>query len=142
MGQKVRKASVTKAKKATVAPANKVAVAPENELEVASPDAVGQVNKKTKEFRIPRTDKDFRIFGYEMADTTAKRIICFSSHEGDVRANYNNCPLGAYYDTDKMKPGDRIQYVGITGPFAKMIFVGYDGKKTLFFIPKKYLVAK
>ena len=143
IGQKAHKAAVSKAKKAAVTPAKKAAVAPEDIEEVAPANAVGQVDKRTKEFRIRRDQQtEFKYFGYQMADTSSKRMICFSSHEGDVRANYNNCPLGSYYDTDRMKQGDIITYVGITGPFAKMIYTAYDGKKTLFFISKKCFVIK
>jgi hypothetical protein len=104
---------------------------------------VGRVDKKTKEFTIPRSvTTEFQVFGYQIANVTAKKMICFSSHEGDVRANYSKCPLGSYYDTDRLKYGEKIVYLGTVGTFAKMNFVATDGKKTMFYIPKSCFVIK
>ena len=107
---------------------------------------IGRVDKRTKEFTIPaRLTVDYRVYGYQIAyaDVSTRKMICFSSHEGDVRTNYSNCPLGSYYDTDKLKTGDKIIYLGVTGPFAKMNFISaYDGKKTVFYLQKNCFVIK
>ncbi len=105
--------------------------------------AIGTVDKKTKEFYIPGNLKiEFRVFGYQFANDATRKMICFSSHVGDVRANYNQCPLGSYFDTGKMKPEDKILYLGPTGSFAKMSFVSGDGKKTVFYLPKSSFTMK
>ena len=99
--------------------------------------AAGRVDKKTKEFTVAANLKtDYQIFGYEYANNTTRKMICFSSHVGDVKDNYSHCPLGSYFDTDKMKVTDKIVYLGPIGGFAKMNYVAGDGKKTIFYIPK------
>jgi len=84
--------------------------------------SIGHVDKRTKEFYI--------------VSESSRKMICFSSHAGDVAANYNNCPLGSYYDTGKMKIGDKIVYLGMYGPFGKLSYISGSGKKTIFFLPK------
>jgi len=97
---------------------------------------IGRVNKKTKEFTVAANQKiDYRVFGYQLGDTTSRKMILFSTHD-DVKENYNKCPLGSYFDTDKMTQGDKIIYLGPYGPFGKMQYVTWDGKKTIFFMKK------
>jgi hypothetical protein len=103
--------------------------------------AVGRVDKKTKEFSVPADQKvEFTMFGYEYANITTRKMICFSSNVNSVRDNA--CPLGAYFDTDKMKAGDRILYLGQAGTFAKMNFISGSGKQTLFYLPKSSFIMK
>jgi len=105
--------------------------------------AIGHVDKRTKEFYIVSDLKiDYRVFGYQFASEAAPKMICFSSHAGDVAANYNNCPLGSYYDTGKMKIGDKILYLGMYGPFGKMSYNSGSGKKTIFYLPKSSFTIK
>jgi|SRR5882724_9941929 len=104
---------------------------------------IGRVDKKTKEFYIAADQKlDYRVFGYQYANNTTQRMICFSSHITDVRDNYNRCPLGSYFDTDKMRPGDKISYLGGIGSFGKMNFIAGNGKKTIFYLPKSSFTIK
>src|SRR5450631_2363726 len=102
---------------------------------------VGRVDKKTKEFSVPaELTVQYTVFGYEFANITTRKMICFSSNVNSVRGG--TCPLGSYFDTDKMKHGDKILYLGAAGPFAKMSFISVDGKKTLFYLPKSSFVIK
>ena len=104
---------------------------------------IGRVDKKTKEFSVAADQKmDYRVFGYQYANNTTDKMICFSSHITDVRDNYNRCPLGSYFDTDKMRVGDKIIYLGVAGSFAKMNFISGSGKKTIFYLPKNSFVIK
>lgn len=104
---------------------------------------IGRVDKRTKEFYIVSDLKiEYRVFGYQFASEATPKMICFSSHAGDVAANYNNCPLGAYYDTGKMKVGDKIIYLGPYGRFGKMSYVSGSGKKTIFYLPKSSFIIK
>lgn len=104
---------------------------------------IGHVDKRTTEFYVVSDLKiDYRVFGYQFASEAAPKMICFSSHAGDVAANYNNCPLGSYYDTGKMKIGDKIEYLGMYGPFGKMNYISGSGKKTIFFLPKYSFTIK
>lgn len=110
---------------------------------VAIGQPIGHVDKRTKEFYIVSDLKmDYRVFGYQFASNATPKMICFSSHAGDVAANYNNCPLGSYYDTGKLKLGDRIVYLGSYGSFGKMSFISGSGKKTIFYLPKSSFTIK
>ncbi|MBS1948465.1 MAG: hypothetical protein JST47_11930 [Bacteroidetes bacterium] len=110
----------------------------------ATAQVVGSVDKKTKELDISSSQKnEYKVFGYEFAGTSMKKMICFSSHESDVRANYNNCPLGSYYGTDRLRNGDKILYLGPAGKlFGKMVYASGSGKKTIFYLPKSSFVIK
>lgn len=104
---------------------------------------VGRVDKKTKEFTVAADQKiEYRVFGYQYANNTTQKMICFSSHNTDVADNYSRCPLGSYFDTDRMKPGDKITYLGSVGTFAKMNFIAGTGNKTIFYLPKSSFVIK
>jgi hypothetical protein len=109
----------------------------------AMAQVIGRVDKRTKEFYIPPDQKtEFRVFGYMYPKETTPKMICFSSYDGDVRANSNNCPLGSYFDTGRMKVGDKITYLGTTGNFGKMSYESASGKKTIFYLPKSSFVIK
>jgi hypothetical protein len=104
-----------------------------------------QVDKKSKEFTINSNSDpkaEYKIFGYQFANTTTQLMICFSSYTYDVTENVNKCPLGAYFDSGRMKEGDRIVFLGYIGNFGKMNFISAAGKKTIFYIPKTSFVIK
>jgi hypothetical protein len=103
----------------------------------------GRVDKKSKEFIIPPNSKsDFTIIGYQYPNITTKKMICFSTNTGVVTENNAECTLGAYFDTNHLKEGDMIFYLGPVGSFAKMNFVHGNGKKTFFYILKSGFVIK
>jgi hypothetical protein len=103
----------------------------------AAGQVIGHIDKKTKEFYIASGQKqDYNVFGYQYANNTTRKMICFSSHVTDVKDNYNGCPLGAYFDTGQMKTGDKIVYLGGVGSFGKMDFISGNGTKTIFYLPK------
>ncbi len=104
-----------------------------------------QIDKKSKEFTInsgsdPKAE--YKIFGYQYPNPSTKLMICFSSYQYDVTENVNKCPLGAYFDSGRMKEGDRIVYLGNVGAFGKMNFISANGTKTLFYVPKTNFVIK
>lgn len=104
---------------------------------------IGTVDKKTKEFSVaPGLKMEYRVFGYQYPNNTTPKMICFSSHDNDVRDNYSRCPLGSYFDTDKMNVGDKIFYLGGAASFGKMNFVSGSGKKTIFYLPKSSFAIK
>jgi hypothetical protein len=104
---------------------------------------VGIVDKKTKEFSVPSGLKmEYSVFGYQYPNNTTRKMICFSSNQGMVRDSEGKCPLGGYFDTDRMKPGDKIVYLGVAGKFGKMTFISGSGKKTIFYLPKSGFVIK
>jgi hypothetical protein len=101
------------------------------------------VDKKTKEFIIPPDSKtDFTIIGYQYPNNTTKKMICFSTNASVVSEDNAECVLGAYFDTNRLKEGDTIFYLGVAGSFAKMNFIHGNGKKTIFYIPKSSFVIK
>ena len=102
----------------------------------AAGQAVGFVDKKTKGFFIvPDQKSSYLVFGYQFPNTTTRKMICFSSSADNLRANYQ-CPLGAYFDTGKMGPGDKILFLGIAGPYGKMVYISGSGKNTTFYVPR------
>jgi hypothetical protein len=112
-------------------------------MSAASAQAVGSVFKKTKQFYVPSGIKDdYRFFGYEFPSNNARKLICFSSHRADVNDNYNKCPLGSYYDTNRMKPGDNISFIGEVRGFGKMLYVSAAGKKMIFYLQKSNYTIK
>jgi len=105
---------------------------------------IGKVDKKTKEFSIaPDQKANYSIIGYQLPSTVTKHLICFSSNENMVREEAGKCVLGAYFDTEKIKVGDKIVFVGNYGKvFYKMSYVSGAGNKMLFYIARKDIVLK
>lgn len=109
----------------------------------AAGQAPARVDKKSKEFIIPPNSKnDFTVIGYQYPNITTKKMICFSSISSIVTEDIAECTLGAYFDTNHLKEGNTIYYLGPAGSFAKMNFVHGDGKKTIFYILKTSFVIK
>ncbi len=49
---------------------------------------VGRVDKKAKEFSIASGQKvDYMVFGFQFANATTQKLICFASNENLQRAN-------------------------------------------------------
>jgi len=110
----------------------------------AMAQVIGKVDKKTKEFSIaPDQKADYSLIGYQLPNTTTKHLICFSSNENMVREESGKCLLGAYFDTDRMKVGDKIIFLGNYGKlWVKMSYVSGAGNKMLFYLSKTGLVIK
>ena len=103
---------------------------------------VGKVDKKTKEFSIAAGQKSsYAVFGYQLANATTPKLICFASSEDVERAN-QNLMLGSYFDTDRLPAGTSITYLGIAGAFGKMRYTSGAGKVVIFYIPKTSYVIK
>ena len=103
---------------------------------------VGKVDRKTKEFSIaPNQKVEFMIFGYQYANASTQKLICFASNVDVVRAN-TNYKFGAYFDTDKLTAGDRIVYIGVAGKFAKMNFISPGRNGGIFYIPRSCFAIK
>jgi hypothetical protein len=103
---------------------------------------IGRVDKKTKEFSIaPGQKVDYMVFGFQFANATTQKLICFASNDNVARAN-SALPLGSYFDTDRLPPGAKIMYLGMAGPFGKMSFIAGGGKTTVFYLPKTSYVIK
>jgi hypothetical protein len=105
--------------------------------------APAHIDRKTKEFIItPNTKASYSIIGYQYPNLTTKKMICFSTNSNEVRESDNDCPLGAYFDTNHLKEGDMIFYLGAVGGFGKMNFIRGNGKKTVFYILKTSYTIK
>jgi hypothetical protein len=105
---------------------------------------IGKVDKKTKEFSIAPDQKvSYSIIGYQLPSTATKHMICFSSNENMVREESGKCLLGSYFDTEKIKVGDKIIFLGNYGKvFYKMSYVSRAGAKMVFYIPTTGIVLK
>lgn len=103
---------------------------------------IGKVDRKTKEFTIAANQKlDYMVFGYQFANATTQKLICFASNQDVVRAN-NSDKLGSYFDTYRLPPGDKIIFIGVAGTFGKMSYVSGSGQKTIFYLPKTSYAIK
>jgi hypothetical protein len=103
---------------------------------------IGKADKKTKEFTIAANQKiDYTVYGYQFANATTPKFICFSTNQDVVRANSND-KLGAYFDTFRMPPGDKIVYMGLAGTFIKLNYISGGGAKTVFYLPKANFTIK
>ena len=103
---------------------------------------IGKVDKKTKEFSIPSAQQvDYTVFGFQFANATTPKLICFASDQNVERAN-NTLPLGSYFDTERLPPGSRIMYLGMAGTFGRLSFISPGGKTTVFYLPKANYVIK
>jgi hypothetical protein len=97
---------------------------------------IAKVDKKTREFSIdPGLKINYMVFGYQFANATTQKYICFASSQDVERAN-SNLPLGAYFDTDGLPTGSKIRYLGVAGKFGKMSFTTGGGKTTIFYLPR------
>jgi hypothetical protein len=105
---------------------------------------IGKVDKKTKEFSIAPDQKvSYSIIGYQLPSTATKHMICFSSNENMVREESGKCLLGSYFDTERIKVGDKIIFLGNYGKvFYKMSYVSGAGSKMVFYIPRTGIVLK
>lgn len=103
---------------------------------------VGSIDKKTKEFSIASGQKvGYMLFGFQFANATTQKLICFASDVNVERAN-SALPLGSYFDTERLPPGARIMYLGMAGAFGKMSFITGAGKATVFYLPKTSYVIR
>jgi hypothetical protein len=107
-----------------------------------SSSVFGRVDKRTKGFFIPPDQQGkYLIFGFQFPNVTTKKMICFSNSADNLRANYQ-CPLGAYFDTSQMGTGDNIIFLGMYGPFGKMVYNAGNGTRTIFYLPKTSFTIK
>jgi len=103
---------------------------------------IGRVDKKTKEFSIASGQKvDYIVFGFQFANATTQKLICFASNDNVEKAN-SALPLGAYFDTERLPPGAKITYLGMAGSFGKMSFITGGGKSIVFYLPKASYVIR
>jgi hypothetical protein len=60
-----------------------------------------------------------------------------------VREESGKCLLGSYFDTEKIKVGDKIIFLGNYGKvFYKMSYVSRAGAKMVFYMPTTGIVLK
>jgi hypothetical protein len=91
------------------------------------------ISKKTFSIYEDMSDDTPLIYGYESADISSKKTICFSSMTADVENNPHHCSLGAYYTTDDIE----VEYISTEGSFVKLKFIA---SSTVFYVEKKYVV--
>ncbi|HEV9036932.1 MAG TPA: hypothetical protein VGQ51_09935 [Puia sp.] len=107
-----------------------------------SAQIIGRVDKRTKGFFIPADQQGkYLVFGFQFPSAATKKMICFSNSADNLRANYQ-CPLGAYFDTGQMGPGDNIIFLGMYSTFGKMVYNAGNGTKTIFYLPKTSFTIK
>lgn len=96
--------------------------------------------KQTGEFHLNSdTNNEFTVFGYSNADTKSKKMILFSVFTNLVENNPSKCPLGSYYNTGGMNPGDRIIFSKIVGAYVKLNFVTATKRIIPFYMKKQFI---
>jgi len=81
---------------------------------------------------------DYRIIGYELPDTSTRKMVLFSVFTSDVKDNPFNCIYGSYYDTAQ---GDElvIKYTGEWGSFIKATISGSSKKPATVYFQKEWV---
>lgn len=81
---------------------------------------------------------DYRIIGYELPDTNARKMVLFSVFTSDVKDNPFHCPYGSYYDSAQ---GDElvIKYTGEQEFFIKATIRGNSKKSSTVYFQKKWV---
>jgi len=85
--------------------------------------------------------KDHRFFGYERPDSKSKKLILFSIFTDDVDDNPFGYELGSYYDMTDAS-GLQIKYQASVGDFIKTIASNKEGKNTVLYFNKKWIVLQ
>lgn len=85
--------------------------------------------------------KDHRFFGYAKPDSTSKKLLIFSIFTDDVDNNPFGYELGAHYDMTDTN-GLQIKYHGSVGDFIKTIASDEEGKNTILYFNKKWIVLQ
>ena len=93
------------------------------------------INKAKKTFSLYMASDDDTplIYGYETADVSSKKMICFSTFTADVDGNPHKCALGAYYSTDEIE----IVYIATEGSFVKLKMVNSSKGDVVFYMETK-----
>jgi hypothetical protein len=86
-----------------------------------------------------RKDYEQRIFGYQAADTTSKKMILFSLYKKDLEENPFNCKYGVYYQTNDMK-GITLKYASDEAPFVGINIFKGDTLIDKFYILREWMV--
>ena len=98
------------------------------------------IDRKTKSFTlVADIRKDHQIFGYSAPDSHAKKLIIFSVFTTDVKNNPYHCPLGAYYQTSDLRPGESIRFISETPTFVKLTFLDASHQLTPFYIKRAFV---
>lgn len=81
---------------------------------------------------------DYRIFGYQRPDTTAKKLIFFSVFTNDVKGNPHECKYGSYYSSAAMQ-GLKMKFIADAGDFVKVNLMKDDLVLSPVFFEKSWV---
>jgi hypothetical protein len=81
---------------------------------------------------------DYRIIGYELPDTNARKMVLFSVFTSDVKDNPFKCPYGSYYDSAQ-RDELVIKYIGEQGSFIEAHISGNRKKPATVYFEKKWI---
>lgn len=95
------------------------------------------INKSDSSFTVYNNIRaDYRIIGYQLPDTSSKKIVLFSVFTADVENNPSRCPYGSYYGSPG-KEDLEIKYIGDQENFVKgSINNGKGESATIYFLKK------
>ena len=97
------------------------------------------VKKRDSSFHVYNNIRaDYRIIGYELPDTNARKMVLFSVFTSDVKDNPFNCPYGAYYDSSQ-RDEVVIKYTGEQQSFIQARISGNSKKPVTVYFQKKWV---
>ncbi|MBC8984959.1 hypothetical protein H9X96_04130 [Pedobacter sp. N36a] len=84
---------------------------------------------------------DYRIFGYQKADTNSRKLLLVSVFTSDVKDNPYRCEYGAYYSSSDIE-NTRLKYVRKTGDFIEANLIKNGVILTPIFFQKNWVEFK
>ncbi len=97
------------------------------------------INKSDSSFTVYNNIRaDYRIIGYQLPDTSSKKMVLFSVFTADVENNPGRCPYGSYYGSPG-KEDLEIKYIGDQGNFVKAFINNAKGESATIYFPKKWV---
>lgn len=102
---------------------------------LSSAQTTFHVDRRTKQAElVANMRQDHSIIGYAAPKVTAPKLILFSIFTSEVEGNPGRYPLGAYYETSKLKPGTRLVFVGKKAGFVQLNYLAPDAKPTPVYV--------
>jgi hypothetical protein len=97
------------------------------------------ISKRDSSFMVYNNIRaDYRIIGYQLPDTSSKKMVLFSVFTADVENNPSRCPYGSYYGSPSNEELE-IKYTGDQGKFVKAFINNDKGESATIYFPKKWV---
>jgi hypothetical protein len=98
-----------------------------------------EISKKDNSINLyQHKEKEFRIFGFEKANKSSKKMILFSIWTFDVENNPCNCALGSYYTIGNENEVD-LKFIRKSGSFIEAAVIKDDKQIATVYFEKKWV---